>query len=147
MKFAITKVLNSLLPQKNSMYRGVLVAGAFLGLTGIIIGAFAAHGLKPLLSAEAQVTFETGVKYQMYAAFLLLILGFIPQIPQRTRSLCFYLTLVGAICFSGSIYALATNSLTSFDFTVIALVTPLGGTLMIAAWIMLLISFSKLKKK
>lgn len=128
------------------MKKGILMWGAFLGLTGIIIGAFAAHGLKPLLDTDAQMTFETGVKYQMYAAFFLLILGFIPQISQKTKNLCFYLTLVGAVCFSGSIYALATNSLTSFDFTVIALITPLGGTLMIAAWIVLLISFSKLKK-
>lgn len=129
------------------MRRGIMAGGAILGLAGVIIGAFAAHGLKPLISTEAQVTFETGVKYQMYAAFFLLILGLIPVISEKVKSVCFYLTLVGVIMFSGSIYALATNSLTSFDFTVIALVTPLGGTLMIAAWIMLLISFLKLKKK
>lgn len=129
------------------MRRGIMTGGAILGLAGIIIGAFAAHGLKPLISTEAQVTFETGVKYQMYAAFFLLIVGITPQIADRAKSICFYLTLFGVILFSGSIYGLATNSLTSFDFTVIALLTPLGGTLMIAGWIVLLICFIKLKKK
>lgn len=129
------------------MNRGILIAGGFLGLAGIIIGAFAAHGLKPLISTEAQVTFETGVRYQMYAAFFLLILATLPAVPEKTKNICFYLTLAGVVLFSGSIYALATNSLTHFDFTVIGPVTPIGGTLMIAAWIVLVLSFFKLKNK
>lgn len=129
------------------MKKQVWITGTLLGLVGIIIGAFAAHGLKPNLTADQMVTFETGVKYQMYSAFFLLFLGIVPEVSERIKRICFYLTLVGVILFSGSIYLLATNSLTSFDFTVIALSTPLGGTAMIAAWIVLLICFIKLKKK
>ena len=129
------------------MRREILIAGALLGLVGIILGAFAAHGLKPRIGIESLQTFETGVKYQIYSAFFLLFLGILPVISAKMKNICFYLTTVGVVLFSGSIYLLATNSLTSFDFTVIALTTPVGGTLLISAWIMLLICFVKLKKK
>ncbi len=129
------------------MNRKLLIAGAFFGTIGIIIGAFAAHGLKPLLSAESMTTFETGVKYQMYSALFLLLLAGLPIASEKVKKACFYLTTVGILFFSGSIYFLATNSMTSFDFRVIALITPLGGTLLISAWIVLLISAIKLKNK
>ena len=129
------------------MKKEILITGASLGLIAIVLGAFAAHGLKPQLMEEQRITFETGVKYQMYSAFFLFFIGIFSSLTRRKKSVCFYLTLSGVILFSGSIYLLATNSLTSFDFTVIALATPVGGTLMIAAWIVLLISFFKLKKQ
>ena len=129
------------------MNRNILISGAFFGAVAVIFGAFATHGLKPLLSLESVMTFETGVRYQMYSALYLLVLGSFPLVHEKVKKLCFYLTFVGILFFSGSIYLLATNSLTSFDFKVIALVTPLGGLLLIASWIVLLVSFLKLKKK
>lgn len=129
------------------MNRSLLIAGGIFGVIAIILGAFAAHGLKPLLSIESMQTFETGVKYQMYHALLLLFLGGIPVASEKVKRTCFYLTVFGVLFFSGSIFFLATNTLTSFDFKVIALITPIGGLLMISAWIVLLISFFKLKKK
>lgn len=116
-------------------------------MIAIILGAFATHGLKPILTAESMTTFETGVKYQMYSALFMLIVGGLPLISEKVKRTCFYLTSIGILFFSGSIYFLATNSLTTFDFRVIALITPVGGTLLIAAWLVLLISFFKLKKK
>jgi uncharacterized membrane protein YgdD (TMEM256/DUF423 family) len=129
------------------MNRSILIWGALLGVIAIILGAFAAHGLKPLLSIEKIQTFETGVKYQMYHALFLLFLGSLPVASEKVKRICFYLTLFGVLFFSGSIYLLATNSLTSFDFKLIGPITPIGGVLMISAWIVLLISFFKLKKK
>ena len=129
------------------MNRRILLAGTLLGAIGIILGAFAAHGLKPKLSVESMTTFETGVRYQMYSAIFLIVLGGLPLITEKTKNICFYLTFVGVILFSGSIYLLATNDLTSFDFKRIALATPLGGTLMIAAWIVLFFRILKLKIK
>jgi uncharacterized membrane protein YgdD (TMEM256/DUF423 family) len=129
------------------MNRNLLIAGASFGTIGIIFGAFAAHGLKPLLSAESMATFETGVKYQMYSALFLLVLAGLPFASEKVKKACFYLTTVGILFFSGSIYFLATNSMTSFDFRVIALITPVGGTLLISAWMVLLISAIKLKIK
>lgn len=129
------------------MGRRFFVTGFSFGLIGIILGAFATHGLKPVLSPEALVSFETGVKFQIYHALLFLILGNIKIMSTRITGWVFYLLLFGIILFSGSIYLLATNELTGYDFRNIALLTPLGGTLLIFCWGLLLIYFIKLKKK
>ena len=129
------------------MDKSLLITGAVFGLIAIVLGAFAAHGLKILLSAENIMTFETGVKYQMYSGLFLLFLGSTSKTTEKVKKTCFYLTSLGVVLFSGSIFLLATNDLTSFDFTVIGFITPIGGTLLIAAWIVLLISFFKLKNK
>ncbi|MDT0675143.1 DUF423 domain-containing protein [Autumnicola musiva] len=129
------------------MNKKFLIAGAIFGLLGVIIGAFAAHGLKPLISQESFQSFETGVKYQMYHALFLLILGGWNFLSQKLKDATFYLLVFGITFFSGSIYLLATNNLTNIDFRSIALVTPLGGSLLIIGWLLVLISILKLKKK
>lgn len=129
------------------MSRNILIGGVIFGIIAIILGAFATHGLKPLLSIDMMQTFETGVKYQMYHALFLLFLGGVPVASEKIRRFCFYLTIFGILFFSGSIYFLATNQLTSFDFRVLGPITPVGGTLLISAWMVLLISLFKLKKK
>lgn len=128
------------------MNRKFLITGAIFGLLAVILGAFAAHGLKNLISEEAIASFETGVRFQMYHAFLLLILGFF-KIDEVKLKWTYLLILFGTIFFSVSIYLLATNELSSFDFKKIALITPLGGTLLIASWAILVFKFSKLKRK
>jgi uncharacterized membrane protein YgdD (TMEM256/DUF423 family) len=127
------------------MNKTILVTAAILGITGIIIGAFAAHGLKPLISAESIQSFETGVKYQMYHALFLLVVGTSNLIQLKSKKIIFYLVLIGIICFSGSIYGLATNDISTFDFKTIGLITPIGGLFLIIAWVVLLINFLKLK--
>lgn len=129
------------------MERKYYIAGFGLGLLGIVIGAFGTHGLKPLLSPDSFVSMETGIKYQIYHSLLLLILGVMSTIGYKTSKGIFYLLIFGVILFSGSIYLLATNSLTSINFKVIALATPLGGSLLITGWAWLLVHFIKLKKK
>lgn len=122
------------------MNKQLLVAGSLFGLLGILIGAFGAHGLEKHLDVGGITTFETGVKYQVYHALLLLMIPSFP-ISEKLKKKLFFLLVVGILFFSGSIYGLATNKLTSFDFKNIALVTPLGGTLLITAWGMLLYAF------
>lgn len=128
------------------MNKRILVLASILGLTSVIIGAFGAHGLKEVLNAEQLQTFEVGVRYQMYHALFLLFIGLTEKISVKTKSTIFYLVLVGVVFFSGSIYGLATNDLTGFNFKKIALITPVGGALLIASWAILLINFLKLKK-
>lgn len=129
------------------MERKYYIAGIIFGLLGIVIGAFGTHGLKPLLSPDSFVSMETGIKYQIYHSLLLLILGVMISIGIKLSKWIFYLFISGVILFSGSIYLLATNSLTSIDFKTIALATPLGGSLLIIGWTWLLAHFIKLKKK
>ncbi|WP_405199777.1 DUF423 domain-containing protein [Christiangramia sp. LLG6405-1] len=125
--------------------RKFLVTGAIFGLIAVILGAFAAHGLKETLSEDSLNSFETGVRFQMYHAFLMLILGII--ITEKDNKLLFYLFLLGTILFSGSIYLLSTTAVTGVDFSAIALVTPIGGGLLIVGWFLLVLKFIKLKNK
>jgi uncharacterized membrane protein YgdD (TMEM256/DUF423 family) len=127
------------------MNNRLLLTGSVLGILGIILGAFAAHGLERLVDADAIESFETGVRYQMYHAFLFLILGGTSFVNEKTKSILFYLVLFGLVFFSGSIYGLATNELSAFDFKNIALITPLGGLLLIIAWAVMLIGIIKNK--
>lgn len=129
------------------MSRRFYIAGFTFGLLGVILGAFATHGLKPDLNPEAMETFETGVKYQIYHALLLIIIGNLNPVSSKKFTLVFYLLIFGIILFSGSIYFLATNALTSIDFRILGPVTPLGGSMLILCWIILLIYALKLKKK
>ncbi|MGB5821019.1 MAG: DUF423 domain-containing protein [Saonia sp.] len=117
------------------MNKTIVGTGVLFGFLAVILGAFGAHGLEKLLDAEAIQTFETGVTYQMYHALFLLILGNMKQLPNKTRKVVFYLISLGVILFSFSIYLLAINSLTDFDFKKIAYLTPIGGSLILFGWI------------
>ncbi len=127
------------------MNKSILVAGTILGILGIVLGAFGAHGLEKLVDADAVNTFETGVRYQIYHAFFLLIVGGTSFVDLKTKKIVFYLVIIGVLFFSGSIYGLATNELSSFDFKTIAMITPVGGLLLILSWVMVLIGIIKNK--
>ncbi|KAF2520112.1 DUF423 domain-containing protein [Flavobacterium salilacus subsp. salilacus] len=127
------------------MNRKILVAAAVLGIIAIALGAFGAHGLKKLIEPEMLITFETGVRYQMYHALFLLFVGTTPLVSEKTKKIVFILTLTGVLFFSVSIYFLACNTLFSFDFRKIGIITPVGGLLLIAAWGVLLLNLIKRK--
>lgn len=129
------------------MNKIILITASILGLTSVVFGAFGAHGLKELISIESQQTFETGVKYQMYHALVLLFVGSTDLIQQKTKRIVYYLVVVGLILFSGSIYGLATNELSAFNFKSIGFVTPIGGLSLILAWIFLFVDFIKISSK
>jgi len=127
------------------MNKIILVSATILGILAIVLGAFGAHGLKALISSESLQSFETGVRYQMYHAILLLFIGTSTIFNSKTKKLLFYTIVVGLLFFSGSIYGLATNELSSFDFKRIAFVTPIGGLILIISWVIMLIFFLKLR--
>ena len=112
-----------------------MIAGS-LGLLSVALGAFGAHALKDLLSQYGRTnTFELGVRYQMYHALVLLFLGLDKG---RQHGVSGILFLTGVFLFSGSLYYLSlTNS------TALVLITPIGGTFLIAAWASLLWRFYK----
>ncbi len=116
------------------MHKKLLVLGLILGGFSIIFGAFASHGLESKLSPEALLTFETGARYQMYQALFLIGISFLSHLSPKHISAVFFSSLIGVLFFSGSIYGLSTNSLTVFDFTKVALITPIGGSLLIFTW-------------
>lgn len=127
------------------MDKKVISAAAILGAIAIILGAFGAHALKKVLEMDQLATFETGIKYQMYHALFLLFVGTSALVTEKAKKYILYLVVVGVLFFSGSIYLLATNGLLSFDFRIIGFITPIGGLLLIIAWIYLFVDI--LKKK
>lgn len=120
-----------------------LVVGAVYGLISVILGAFGAHLFKKIISVEKLEIFETGVRYQMYAAFFLLILGFILKFETGTEKWISLLMIIGAFLFSFSIYLLAFSDTISIPTKAIGPITPLGGFLMIISWAMLIYFFMK----
>lgn len=119
------------------MNRTIVLTGIIFGLLAIILGAFGAHGLEKLVDADAIDTFETGVRYQMYHGLFLLFLGIWDGLENSMKKRIYTMILVGVILFSFSIYLLALNSLTAFDFKIIGFLTPIGGVFLILGWILL----------
>ena len=129
------------------MNRNVIITATLLGAISIILGAFGAHALKKLIDINALTTFETGVRYQMYHALFLLFLASNNLIQEKTKKTIHILVIFGVLFFSGSIYLLATNTITSFDFKVIGFITPIGGLLLIIAWSLLFFNIFKNKSQ
>lgn len=129
------------------MNKTILSIAALLGFLAVLIGAFGAHGLKELVTEENLITFETGVRYQMYHAIVLLFIGITDIFKEKTKRILFYLFIIGVLLFSGSIYGLATNTLSGFDFKKIGFITPIGGSLLIIGWGIMFYNFIKLKNK
>ncbi|MDU0372393.1 DUF423 domain-containing protein [Hymenobacter endophyticus] len=122
--------------------RLVLQLAALLGALSVGIGAFAAHGLRKMLTASGRFeTFETAVRYQFYHALALLAVGILWYLKPELRSLgtVAWLWLGGILVFSGSLYVLCLTGVTK-----LGAVTPIGGVLFIAGWIVLLLAARQL---
>lgn len=116
------------------MNRTILGAAAVYGFLAVLLGAFGAHGLRPQLSPDLMHAYETGVSYQMYHALFLLFLGIVDLEAKRW---IFWLTFFGTLMFSFSLYALALADLAGMDLGAFGLITPVGGTMLAAAWFLL----------
>jgi uncharacterized membrane protein YgdD (TMEM256/DUF423 family) len=122
--------------------RIILQLAALLGALGVGIGAFGAHGLRSMLEASGRFdTFETAVRYQFYHALALLAIGILYHVRPELRGLdtTAWLWLGGVMVFSGSLYVLCLTG-----FTKLGAITPIGGLLLIAGWITLLLAARQL---
>ncbi|UZT99946.1 DUF423 domain-containing protein [Chryseobacterium fluminis] len=120
-----------------------LIFGAVYGMLSVILGAFGAHALKKILSVERLESFETGVRYQMYAAFFLLIVGYILKFETPSEKWTSLLMIIGTFMFSVSIYFLSLQDYLGVNLKFLGPITPLGGLLMILSWGMLIFYFAK----
>lgn len=127
------------------MNKTILIAAAILGLLAVIFGAFGAHGLEKYVNAESIDSFNTGVRYQMYHAIVLLILGNIQVLDITSKKKIYYFFLGGITLFSGSIYLLVVDQIFGVNLSSIGFITPLGGLLLILGWCFLIISLIKIK--
>jgi len=118
-----------------------LAITCFLGLTAIILGAFTTHSLREVLSIQEMTNLETGIRYQLYHVIVLLFVNSYAVFSDQFKNTISYLFFSGIIFFSGSIYAIALG----VSAKAIWYVTPLGGLFFVLGWIILGISFFKMK--
>ena len=117
--------------------RNTLVLGCVLAALAVLLGAFAAHGLKNYVSTDQIQTFQTGVRYQFYHAFGLICLGLISL---HTGTDHFKWSIIsislGVLFFSGSLYVIATTPIHQISTKLLGPITPIGGLFMIGGWIL-----------
>ncbi len=121
----------------------VLIAATIYGGLSVVLGALGSHALKKVLSEVQLQSFEVGVKYQMYHALVLLILGLFLSFDTRLQSFMGWSFIVGTFLFSFSIYLLSLQSVIGANLKFLGPVTPLGGLLMIVGWGLLLVHVVK----
>ena len=127
------------------MTKNIVTLAAFFGLISIILGAFGAHAFKDILTTEQLISFETGVRYQMYHALFLLLISQISILSEKNKRTIGILTTIGIFMFSGSIYLLATQELSGINFKFLGPITPIGGVFLIVSWF--LTAFYSIKQK
>ena len=107
---------------------------AILLALAVILGAFGAHGLRARLDADSMRIYETAVMYHFLHALGILILSVLPRTGTASASgmgqVCAIL-LAGIVLFSGSLYLLAVTGT-----RILGAITPLGGVLFIAGWLL-----------
>lgn len=122
-----------------------LIIGGIYGLLSVVLGAFGAHAFKKILAIERLESFETGVRYQIYAAFFLLIVGYILKFETTSEKWISILMIAGTFLFSVSIYFLSFQDVWGVNLKFLGPITPLGGLFMIISWGMLIWYFVKAK--
>lgn len=117
--------------------RGFLISGLILLLLAVVLGAFGAHALKALISAQQLQVWRTANDYQFYHALGLLGLGIwsSQQTASRWIKLSGYSLLLGVLVFSGSLYAMVISGISW-----LGMITPLGGILFLLGWMFWLIA-------
>lgn len=130
------------------MKKQALIYGSIFGLISVVLGALGAHALKEVLTESQLESFNTGVRYQMYHAILLVVLG-LSNIPAtKLLKTIVNLLIIGILIFSFSIYLLSTSSISGINIGfILGPLTPIGGLLLITAWGLMTWMFIKEPKK
>ena len=130
------------------MNKTILIKAAVFGVIAVLCGAFGAHALKEVLSTEHLASFNTGVRYQLIHAVVLLVLFLLKdRFNIKQFKIAANLIFWGVILFSGSIYLLSLKNIIGAEWLKFAgPITPIGGTLIIAGWVFIIIGGMKIKK-
>ncbi|WP_299154969.1 DUF423 domain-containing protein [uncultured Christiangramia sp.] len=122
----------------------VLIFGGIMGALAVILGAFGAHAFKKTFNNDQLKSFETGVKYQMYHAIILIITGIVFPFTQTGQQLTAWFFMIGILLFSFSIYGLTYSSSINKKLKILGPVTPLGGLFLILGWIFFTINIAEI---
>ena len=125
----------------NNNSKKFLAIASFMMALSIALGAFGAHGLKSILTDSMLKIYNTGIQYQFYNTLGLFIVAFLINFKPDSKKLRLsaWLIIIGMIIFSFSLYALVVLNL-----PILGAITPIGGTLLIIAW--LVVTYSLLKE-
>ena len=115
----------------------------FLAVIAVSLGALSSHSLKEILISEKLLSFETGIRYQIYHAISILVLALNYKEFNHKLKRSLNMMTIGIILFSFSIYLLSLQEILDMDLRFLGPITPLGGTLMIAGWINLFFAIKK----
>jgi uncharacterized membrane protein YgdD (TMEM256/DUF423 family) len=123
------------------MDRKFVLTGSILMVTGIMLGAFGAHGLQAVLKggvaiANKVTAFETGVRYQIYSGFTFLLIGFSSVKFNFSLKKIYFFWLLGTLLFSFSIYLLVLQPIIGIPASLLGPITPIGGLLLIVGWLL-----------
>lgn len=132
------------------MFNRFLLIAALFGATGVMLGAFGAHGLRDLLTPERMATYQTAVTYQMWHALALLCVSLLGRTVGASAArdpkaihwlrICAYALTAGTLIFSGSLYLLVL-----LDLPILGAITPIGGVALIIGWLSLAYAALQLK--
>ena len=120
--------------------------GAILAGLAVAFGAFGAHGLEKTATPERLITWEKGVRYQMYHALALFVISWaLVQYPEQAKTLinAAWAFIIGIIFFSGSLYFLVLTGTLKLGPINLALITPLGGVAFVLGWFWLVMAARK----
>ena len=115
----------------------------FLAVTAVSLGALGAHSLKEILSKTELHSFETGIRYQLFHAITLLILALNTEKFNHHLKKSLVLMNTGICLFSFSIYMLSIQNIIGISLSFLGPITPIGGLLLIASWIVLFFCIKK----
>lgn len=101
---------------------------ALLAALAVGFGAFGAHALKTRLAPDLLAVWTTASHYHLVHAVALVAMALGKKDPGRSWSVL----LAGIVLFAGSLYVLALTGIRG-----IGAITPIGGVLLVAGWLML----------
>ena len=118
------------------MKNRIVVCASIFGLTAVILGAFGAHSLKKIVSANMLSVWQTGIQYHFYHTFALLLLSTLNHFKPKYSKFSFYSFVMGIIIFSGSLYLLALKDFLGAPWLkYLGPITPIGGLFFILGWL------------
>lgn len=127
----------------------MLFAIVATGILAVVIGAFGAHGLKPKLTPDQLITYQTGVSYHFYHLMAMSFAYVLSMLhPSKWNHIAFWSFAIGILMFSGSLYLLSTRALIGLTtYKWLGPITPIGGLSFIFGWISIMISALKTENK
>ncbi len=129
------------------MTKNIIIKAGVLGVFAVLGGAFGAHALKVVLTTEQLASFDTGIRYQMiHAVVLLLLFVLLEKYKVKQFKIASAFIFWGVVLFSGSIYLLTLKNIIWADWLKFAgPITPIGGLLIITGWVFIVLGGFKLR--